>query len=219
MQFDYAHCISIFDCDGVVFESNQLKIDAMKEVLYEFGFKKTNIEDCIAYFSDNFGKSRYHHVAHFVSNILHLEPGNEKQVIISKIINLYSLRCENLYLKAEVTPGFIDFIESIDSKKYIASGSSQDELRYIFRERNLDSYFSGIFGSPTNKSDIVKTILELENSSDAIMFGDSISDLEASIINNIKFIGYRPYSNVPDLLTKQSYENGFITIDHWNELL
>lgn len=219
MRFELDHDIYIFDCDGVILNSNQLKINAMESALCALSIGDNQIKRCCEYFRKNFGKSRYHHVEHFVSNILQIEHETTRKELELKIITLFSNQCQKLYLEAELTPGFLEFLQTLRGKKYIASGSAEDELRSVFRERGLDHHFSEIYGSPTAKSDNISHILGLEETEKAVMFGDAISDLEASIANKIDFIAYRTYSNVPDLLTIQSKCHGFKVIDSWSELL
>ncbi|PWQ95014.1 HAD family hydrolase [Leucothrix arctica] len=140
-------------------------------------------------------------------------------MIKQQILELFSSRCQQLYLQADITPSFLEFIQNPQRKKYIASGSAQEELREVFKIRKLDQYFDGIYASPSTKSENIKHILNLENSKNAIMFGYAISDLEASLDNQINFIAYRPYSNVPDKLATESQMKGFSVIDQWTELV
>ncbi|MBB1354748.1 HAD family hydrolase [Pseudoalteromonas sp. SR45-5] len=129
------------------------------------------------------------------------------------------MQCKSLYLQAELTPGFIDFITQLKGKKFIASGSEQQELRDVFNARGLDSYFDEIYGSPTKKSDLVANILDITKASNAIMFGDAVSDLEAANINNIDFIGYLPFSNVKEKLVSLADKRSYKVIEQWSELL
>ena len=195
--------IYIFDCDGVVLDSNQLKIDAMQRAL----------ESTI----NNFGRSRFHHIDVFIEKFLELDKAIENKVK-KNILEEYSAQCRSLYLQSDITPGFIDFINQLSGKKYIASGSEQQELRDVFKERGLNLYFDGIYGSPAKKSDLVREILKSNNSPNAVMFGDAISDLEASQINNIEFVAYIPFSNVPAELATKSQIANFKVIKTWPEI-
>ena len=95
-------------------------------------FPRNKVEECIQYFSSNFGKSRYHHINHFVVNILDID-ATESLEVESKILSTYAEICENLYRIAEFTPGILDFLKKVDGKyKYVASGSDQKELRNVF---------------------------------------------------------------------------------------
>lgn len=209
--------IYIFDCDGVILDSNRLKIDAMEEVLYALSFNPLAIKNCITYFRENFGKSRFHHVDYFITNHFNLPKDDVDNVRLS-ILSSFSMKCRELYLEANLTPGFVNFIDSLNGKKYIASGSEQNELRMVFKDRGLDKYFSEIFGSPVSKQENVKKILELEQNKNALMFGDAISDFESAKKNEIDFIAYLPFSNVKSSLTKIANKEGFSLIESWEGL-
>jgi phosphoglycolate phosphatase-like HAD superfamily hydrolase len=220
--------IYIFDCDGVILDSNQLKIDAMETALNYHFTNKTEIDNCIHYFTHNFGKSRFHHVDVFLLKYLTVLE-EDLQHYRQSLLKLYASMCNKLYLNAEITPGFLDFVKGLQGKKFIASGSEQEELRTVFKQRQLDILFDGIYGSPTSKSESIKNILqstsnsasksESVSNSHAIMFGDAVSDLQASITNKIAFIAYLPYSNTKETLNSLSIENGFSSCNSWSEII
>ncbi|MDC9565594.1 MULTISPECIES: HAD family hydrolase [unclassified Pseudoalteromonas] len=209
--------VYIFDCDGVILDSNQLKIDAMHNALSTIISDSSKVEKCVDYFRVNFGLSRFHHVDMFIEQFLQLDKNIVEQTKKS-ILDAYSKHCRDLYLKADLTPDVIDFINELKGTKFVASGSEQEELRDVFKLRGLDTYFDGIYGSPIKKSDLIANILELVKSNNAIMFGDAISDFEAAKTNNIDFIGYLPYSNVREKLEILTGKTGDITINKWSEL-
>jgi len=207
----------IFDCDGVILDSNKLKISAMYCTLVELKFCDEEIDKCVNYFSNNFGKSRFHHVKQFIMEFLTVKL--EDQVCVEKnILELYSEKCKLLYIKAEITPGFIDFISRLKGRKFVASGSEQNELREVFKIRKLDVLFDGVFGSPTAKNTIVKNILSTIPKATSLMFGDAISDLEAAKSNSIDFVAYLPYSNVVYELSEKAAVFGYKSINQWTEL-
>lgn len=209
--------VYIFDCDGVILDSNQLKIDAMQNALASIINDSESVNTCVDYFRNNFGRSRFHHVDVFVEQFLLLDD-TTKNKVKDDILHAYSSQCKSLYLQAKITPGFIEFIGHLSGKKYIASGSEQQELREVFKARNLDTYFDEIFGSPTKKSDLVANILQLTRSNNAIMLGDALSDLEAAKINQIDFIAYTPFSNVLAALKEATSAAGFTVIESWCQL-
>jgi phosphoglycolate phosphatase-like HAD superfamily hydrolase len=209
--------IVIFDCDGVIFDSNSLKIQAMRESLELLKFDKALVDDCCDFFSSNFGKSRYFHVRHFVENLLPLEQ-HKYEGYYEKILNEYAKRCKILYLEASLTPGIENFLISLDAKCYIASGSDECELKGVFKARDLSPYFSGVFGSPNAKTQIVRRIIEENKGATCLMIGDASSDLSAALDNGIDFCAYVPFSNVRDSLIKETQLQGFAFVDSWDEL-
>jgi phosphoglycolate phosphatase-like HAD superfamily hydrolase len=215
----YNYDIYIFDCDGVILDSNQLKIDAMRRALTTVFSDNIGIEDCVNYFKKNFGKSRFHHVNVFLSDYL-LVDEQARENIRKEILRVFSLMCKELYLEADLTPGFIDFISTLQGKKFVASGSEQEELREVFRQRGLTHYFNGIFGSPTAKVILIDTILQGEKPDvKAVMFGDALSDLYAAVENKIDFIFYSPFSNVELEMRELCLLHGFRITESFKEIL
>jgi len=207
--------VYIFDCDGVILDSNQLKIEAMKNTLKMHFSDQNMIEECLEYFSNNFGKSRFHHVAHFLEKILMIAT-EEKSEIEQLILEDFSRQCRTLYLSAKLTPHFISFVEQCRGKRHVASGSEQGELRDVFYQRNLDKLFDGIFGSPTPKEEIIKRIVEQEQNTNAVMFGDSESDMLSAQQNKIDFVFYAPFSNVKEKMLEKCKLHQFLIIDDFS---
>ncbi|WP_028765178.1 HAD family hydrolase [Shewanella colwelliana] len=210
----YNYDLYIFDCDGVILNSNKLKIQAMKEALKALSFDSKLITQCVEYFANNFGKSRFHHISHFLDNILNVEE-IKKQDINEKLLSNFSKQCQSLYLTAELSPKFLDFIVSLPGKKFVASGSEQNELRQVFKHRGLDKYFIEVFGSPVAKSTLISNIIADEKNITAVMIGDAVSDFEASQLNHIDFYCYIPYSNVSDQMLSLSEKHGFQILYQW----
>lgn len=213
----YDYDAYIFDCDGVILDSNKLKIEAMDVALSAIIQDPVKVALCVDYFRLNFGRSRFHHVETFIAKYLLLN-ASEVEDTRKKILDAYSSQCKELYLEADITPGFIDFISTLKGRKYVASGSEQEELRDVFHARGLDKNFNDILGSPTKKSELVANILQVVNTSNVIMFGDAISDFDAAIENEIDFIGYLPYSNVKDAMIKRCNNSNSRIVESWSEI-
>ena len=210
----YSYELYIFDCDGVILDSNALKVQAMKTALEVLCFGYREVDECINYFANNFGKSRFHHIKYFIENILSIKE-IDKARIEEKILNSFSQQCKALYLTAKLTPGFLEFIQSLPGRKYVASGSEQSELRAVFKSRGLEQYFVQVFGSPTAKTFLIANILQSEINAKAVMIGDAVSDFEASRSNGIDFFCYIPYSNVSDKMQKLSETYQFDILKCW----
>lgn len=204
----------IFDCDGVLLDSNTLKIDAMGKALASVGIDRRRSDLCLHYFAANFGKSRFHHVDYFCKYILDEQDclGELNKNILAR----YDLECEILYLAAKKTLFIEDALVELDGKRYVASGSEQDQLRRVLRDKFLPDTFSGIYGSPTSKLKIVQDILDRTAlSAEAVLIGDSLADLEVALATGIDFMGYVPYSNTPELLRVECLRRDFAVLDSW----
>ena len=180
----------ILDCDGVVFDSNFLKIEAFAKTYEELSFSKDKIKEFVSYMKNNFGISRYKFAEYFINDILQK---NFDIMLYEKIINLYSKKSFELYLDANFTNKLLEFLGKYRNKNlFIASGGDEKELNKIFKIRKIDKYFKAIHGSPKKKNEIVKDIVQKYRNS--IMIGDAKSDMLAAKEAEIDFIFMREYS-------------------------
>jgi HAD superfamily hydrolase (TIGR01549 family) len=188
----------ILDCDGVIFDSNNLKLDAFRDALNNFD--KNLVEDFIEYFRNNFGTSRYHLVKVFIEEFLK-QDFDEK--LYQDILIKYSQNCVVLYEKSDMTKEFLKFIEIYKNKKlFVASGSDQEELRTVFKNRDIDKYFISIFGSPRKKFDIITDIVS--SNKNGVMIGDAMSDMLAAKESSIDFIFMSDYSTSDEMKQDKS---------------
>ena len=216
--FSYFNLI-IFDCDGVLLDSNALKVEAMGNALKKMGVSLNEVKKCKCFFAENFGKSRFYHIDYFVENLLAKDDFLDADSFKRELLNSYSEQCKELYLTAKITPFTEKLLIKSSAVKYVASGSEQGELIDVFHQRGLNDYFSGIFGSPEKKSVHLSNILKANLSSRAVMIGDAISDLEAAKDNNIDFIFYSPFSNVELKMRDLCLKYGYRIIDSFEEVL
>ena len=201
----------ILDCDGVVFDSNLLKIKAFEKTLLELNYDKLKVEKFTEYFKNNFGVSRYRLVEYFLSDILKV---GFDELIYNKILDKYSKKSFELYKNADLTKDLINFLEFYKDKNfYIASGSKEKELKEIFKIRKIDKYFKAIYGSPKKKSEIIKDIVK--NHPNSVMIGDAMSDMIAAKEAKIDFIFMRDYSTNEELKNKDD----LVTISNLGDLI
>ncbi len=211
--------VIIFDCDGVIFDSNRLKVDAMRRALESIDiFCNDSISKCINYFEKNFGLSRYHHIKHFFDHIIVVESGY-KDKYYQLVLNAYSAQCFQLYLDAEFAPCVLKLLRQVSAKCYVASGSLESELVEVFLERDISFFFESIYGSPKKKSDIVADIKTKYPSGNILMIGDALSDFNAANINDIDFLFYSPFSSVYQEMISLAEIHDFPVCSNYSELI
>jgi phosphoglycolate phosphatase-like HAD superfamily hydrolase len=182
----------ILDCDGVIFDSNRLKVNAAR-VCLEKQYPTTIVEDFCGYFSAKFGTSRFQLFRDLQSQFLKID---FDQDLFDQHIEQFSQACQLLYKDCPMTEGFENFAKfsmAAEKKLFVASGSFEEELREVFQYRKIDHYFENIFGSPTAKSNIISNII---NRTDGphLMVGDAKADLAAAKENAIDFLFVNDYS-------------------------
>ena len=196
--------VIIFDCDGVILDSNNMKITAMRAALKNADYPANLTEQAIDAFLNNFGKSRQYHCRYFVETLLGLQ-GKKSSDLQKLILTHYSQAVEDEYLNVAMTNDSLALLKSLKNKSlYIASGSEEKQLIRVFKKRTLNHYFKGIFGSPETKSNNVNTIIQQHPGSNVLFIGDALADYNAAMDNKINFMFYSPYSNVKDKMLAMS---------------
>jgi phosphoglycolate phosphatase-like HAD superfamily hydrolase len=91
----------------------------------------------------------------------------------------------------------------------IVSGGDQSELREVFAQRGIDSFFDrGIFGNPRSKEEIIiNENLSAKKDHNILFFGDSKYDFEVSRKFHMDFIFVSQWTNLPNWLDFIKIEN------------
>jgi phosphoglycolate phosphatase-like HAD superfamily hydrolase len=193
----------VFDCDGVILDSNRIKTDAFYTAALPWG--EAAAEALVAYHVANGGISRHHKFAHFLGSILPQHFPSNPPVFhglgLKGLLNAYSQSVSSSLMTCPIADG-LDVLRAAtpNARWFICSGGDQAELRDIFVARKLSGFFDGgIFGSPDSKD----TILARELASatiqlPALFLGDSRYDFEASTRAGFDFVfisGWSEFSN------------------------
>lgn len=176
----------IFDCDGVVLNSNKIKTSAFYAVASRH-YGPSAAKLLVDYHVENGGVSRYKKFEWLLKSLKIFED------VSSTVRNLSQEYSEEVYLglqQCEIAPDLKAFREISRSRWLIVSGGDQDELRKVFNERNIIDYFDGgVFGSPDAKEEILKREFEKGNAvKPALFIGDSKYDYIASLSAKIDFV-------------------------------
>ena len=183
----------IFDCDGVILDSNKLKSKAFADAL--IGEDLYFISKFIEYHKQHGGVSRYEKFRHYfekIKNQLYAE--NEIECAINNFSNIVK---EGL-LKCDYVPGVLEFIKMLQNENkllFVVSGSDENELIHVFKKRGLLRYFVQIYGSPNDKlKNTRKVISGLKNKKRGLFFGDSRSDFDAANQFGLDFLFVKEFS-------------------------
>ena len=206
----------IFDCDGVILNSNQIKTNCFRRILKEYS--QNAIEEFIDYHQKNGGISRYIKLEYFLKNILpkYSYKYKLKTYELNNLLLKYSNECINSLSNSEVTKNLNKMRKITGNIPWIVvSGSDQVELKKVFKYKNIYKYFNGgIYGSPDKKVDIIERELKKGNiNHPALMFGDSKLDHEVSAFHKIDFIFVNAWSDFKDH-SKYCRENSLIEISY-----
>ena len=194
--------VVVFDCDGVLIDSNSAKTKAFEEVAIEFGFGHQNAETFSSWQSRNFGISRYRVLEELLSGRFGPSQLGPSLLNLPDLTRAFAERVERIYETAPETLGARALLARLsDQRLYVASGSDQTELREALARRRLSKYFVDVYGSPTPKGQLVADIVarereRLQETPRCVMIGDADSDADAAAKSGIDFIFISAYSSV-----------------------
>lgn len=182
----------IFDCDGVVLDSNKVKTQAFYNAALPYG--AVAAEELKRYHTANGGISRYRKFEYFLSEIV---PPDTDGPVLDSLLKSYALEVRQGLLNCKVADGLVELREqTCNSKWLIVSGGDQHELREVFTARGLSELFDGgIYGSPDNKENILQREFAAQNiTKPALFLGDSRYDHVAAVSLDIDFLFIRSWT-------------------------
>ena len=179
----------VFDFDGVLANSVEVKTNAFAEIYKPFG--SGIVAKVVNHHRMNGGMSRFDKFKFYHSTYLNLLLSDYQLLMLSEQFS--SLVMSAVIASSEVL-GANNFLENycLNNKKCIInSATPQNEIYQIIDKRGMTQYFNDIYGSPTSKSNNLMLALRSNELSckDAVFFGDSKSDLQAANELQIDFIG------------------------------
>ncbi len=186
----------IFDCDGVILNSNKVKTQAFYTTALPYGEQAA--QSLVDYHVQNGGISRYKKFELFLNELL---PPEASKPSLDELLKLYGETVRQNLLSCEVAEGLKELRQQTTHAQWlIVSGGDQNELQDLFSAKDLAQLFDGgIFGSPDTKDQILSRELANGNiQQPAIFFGDSKYDYQAAKTAGIDFIFLSGWTEVKD---------------------
>ncbi|MEX2195753.1 MAG: HAD family hydrolase [Thermoleophilaceae bacterium] len=179
--------IVIFDFDGVILESADIKTRAFARL---FESHAEHVQAIVDLHLELAGVSRFEKFRLIYRDILDL-PLDEAEM--ERLGTEFSGIALEEILRCPFVPGAREFLKARHESHalYVASGTPEEELRGIVRDRDLARYFRGVYGTPALKADISLRILEERSAepSEAVFVGDAMTDLEGARGAGVPFVG------------------------------
>lgn len=192
---DYASLV--FDCDGVILNSNRVKTDAFYQAALPYG--EAAAQAMVDYHVANGGVSRYLKFAHFLEQLVPEYAAGRSGPNLDELLEHYANAVLEGLLSCEVAPGLEQLRKRIPNTRWlIVSGGDQTELRHVFAQRGLTELFDGgIYGSPDTKDEILARELKSNTiQMPALFLGDSKYDYQAASTAGLDFVFLSGWSEV-----------------------
>jgi phosphoglycolate phosphatase-like HAD superfamily hydrolase len=207
----------VFDCDGVVLDSNIVKTEAYFRTAKNLGATDEQAQALGDYHVKLGGISRYHKFDWYLREVLN-KPVTD--AAIQALLDGFSKELEEGLMQCDLAKGLFDLREKTDSNWLILSGGDQQEIRALFAKRKIAHMFNGgLFGSPDNKDVVLAR--EIANGNiqfPALFVGDAKYDFEAASRAGLDFLFLSDWTEVPDW---QAYcaENKIASLPNISQLL
>ena len=208
----------VFDCDGVILDSNIVKTQAYFRTAKNLGATDAQAQALTDYHVKLGGISRYHKFDWYLREVLN-QPVTEAAV--QTLLDEFSRELGVGLMECAIADGLQALRNATAQAKWmILSGGDQQEIRDLFAKRDLTKHFDGgLFGSPDNKDDVLAR--EIANGNlqlPALFVGDSKYDFESSTRAGLDFVFVSDWTEVPYW---QAYcaEHKITVLDNISQLL
>lgn len=194
----------VFDCDGVILDSNVVKTEAYYRTAKRLGVTDAQAQALVDYHVRLGGISRYHKFDWYLREVLN-QPVTKEAIQVW--LDTFADELEEGLMACAIADG----VETLkantpDATWMILSGGDQQEIRDLFHKRILPTgellaslFNGGLFGSPDNKDEV----LAREKASGHLRFpalfvGDSKYDYEAAKRAGVDFVFVSDWTEVAD---------------------
>jgi phosphoglycolate phosphatase-like HAD superfamily hydrolase len=161
----------VFDCDGVLLDSNRVKTDAFHDLAVVYS--QAAADALVAHHQATGGVSRFEKVRWLHEELL---DGPADEDAIARDIARYGELCREALTRCAVLPGVRAFLDALPagSRRFVVSGGLESEVAHALDAHGLT--FDGVHGSPTDKDTHFADLQRRGHLDDAVYFGDSRYD-------------------------------------------
>jgi HAD superfamily hydrolase (TIGR01549 family) len=203
----------LFDCDGVILDSNKLKSDVFFNIAQKYTNRSIS-NRFLSYHKKNGGISRFQKFHYLI------EIAKDKfQLNIADLLDEFSLLMESELKQCKIDNGIHDLRANSPSNWAVISGGSEEELKKLFKTLELDTYFNlGIYGSPKSKYEIIENLIEKKSINESTLFiGDSKLDYQVAKYFNFDFVFKSEWSEIKNWQSFCRKEN-IVSINNLNSI-
>jgi phosphoglycolate phosphatase len=180
----------VFDFDGTLVDSNQIKRQSFHDVAAEFEDGAARMKRLLE--REDAG-DRYWVFEQFAAG---LSPAPDASILADR----YTRLCEEQIVAAPEMPGAglaLKQLKANGCQLFVNSATPVEPLRRIIELRNMGSLFDGVYGAPNDKVLNIETIMRLYGASrdEVAMVGDGEADREAAEQVGCRFVAIRNPQN------------------------
>jgi phosphoglycolate phosphatase-like HAD superfamily hydrolase len=210
-----ARCV-FFDCDGVIFDSNGFKIEAMRRALD--GHEPAEIDAMEAFWRANGGVSRFVKFEHFYT---HIAPQGDVPARVKAASERFGQLARAAYDHVEPIAAALELARDAGGERcHVVSGATEVEMRSVFESKRIAPLFASIQGSPRPKLELVKNVLTARGCSaqEALLIGDGSMDYRVCRELDMQFVYLAEHSDWTDAAAALAGAPRVSVASSWAEL-
>jgi len=175
-----------WDFDGVIKDSVAVKADAFEQLFLPFG--KQLAKKVRLHHEEHGGMSRFDKFPLYLS----WSSQEKSESLVNEYAKKFSTLVKQQVIDSRWVDGVLEYLQNNHENQqfFLVTATPQQEIEEIISELKIQYYFQQVIGSPTSKNRALKILLEKYtiDPEDSIMIGDSSSDYEAALANQVEFI-------------------------------
>lgn len=176
----------IFDFDGVILDSNDLKRDAFSVIFARF---PEHADAMMRYHDTHVSQSRYEKFAYLVEQLLDREGD---AALVNAMADDFAALLRDRMDACAFVPGARELLDDLSPRLpiYLASMTPEVELLRLLEVHALRHHFRRVYGCPpwTKPQAVAAIIAELGGSRGVALIGDSSGDQRAAAAHGVEFI-------------------------------
>lgn len=183
---------AIFDWDGTITDSNDVKTQAFLDIFAESGFPAAQY--ICSYQKTHGGISRFEKYRHYFQTFFNRQP---TQAELRQFGINYTALCRRNLLQVPFIPGAVETLNLLADAgipSFIVTGSPAEEIYFLAEERGILHLLTKILGFPLSKQQHLSQILSQNGfvADEVVFFGDALTDYNAAQACKVPFIGICP---------------------------
>jgi phosphoglycolate phosphatase len=183
----------VFDLDGVIVDTNELKTDCLRTALADLD--QAVVAGFVAEFRKTFGRSRRLHFSALYH--AHLGRDGDFDEFYARYAGRYAERLADLYPRAALCSGARDLIAALARSGVpmtVATGTPTSEAVRVLGAHDLDTYFEAVLGGERPKHERIQEVAR----GATVLVGDSAQDRVAAGRAGADFVFAAGYAMDPD---------------------
>ena len=175
-----------WDFDGVIKDSVKVKTEGYEKLFAPFGEKV--VKRVNRHHEDHGGVSRYEKIP------LYLGWAGEStdSAQVQKFCDRFSNLVQQAVIDSPWVSGAYEYLKSNHARQcfILMTGTPQEEIEWILQSLDITHFFREVYGAPKTKAAIIDDVLQRlkYTPEQALVIGDSRTDLEAAEQNNVAFL-------------------------------